>query len=201
MGWLLPTTYLEWKEPKKVRSALEQLDWGRCPWWLRRPMWVGALTALMLTNWGLGRLSARFHPEAHPPSFLSFLLVALGGSLTIVYVVPWLLAPLARITKPGVRLTDKGLMLSGTSNTVFRYGDIDNCEIASVDNDGEAVHLLAFRFRKRGVRVVGIDPAVCQSNLYRLLSEAGVGIRVVKGERLDGYISDYRRRCREAAAV
>lgn len=201
MGWLLPTTYLEWKEPRKIRSDLQRLDWGPCPGWLRRPMWVGALTALMLANWGLDRLTARFDPQIHPPSFLSAVLLALCASLTFVYLLPWLLTPAARITKRGVRLTDKGLAVAWMDYTVFRYDHIQNCEIASVENDGETARLLAFRYGKRAVNVVGIGPMVCQSDLYRLLSEAGVDIRAVKERRLDLYVADYQRRCREAAAV
>jgi hypothetical protein len=166
MSWLLSKTYLRWCEPRLIRRARERS--AAPPFWVQ-PFRILAFTALILLAWFL----AKFVPNVQPRPIRTLLAEALAISFTLVYVVPYLLGFLPHY----VSVTEKGIGSLTVKDAVWwEYKDIESCEIASRDIDGQTVRVLAIGFRKGYSVIVGVHATVSTGQLCRVLAERGVPV-------------------------
>jgi hypothetical protein len=159
MGWLLPKTYLRWREPKEVRRTCEWLE-RRSSSRLLRPALVLVVAGTLLCTWYLNK---------NPSPWWPAVLLGLGGGVVVVYVLPLLYV----ICPSEVRVTETCILkIVGDQPAAWKYTEIEACCIAT---DG-TVAVLEIVTRKGKNNIVGIAPSVPLDELARVLGEHGVEV-------------------------
>lgn len=173
MTRLLPKRHLEWKEPKAVRVAREQVETeSLSPWF--RPGAILIVVALCMTNWWL----ALRNPGKTPPPLTVALSLSTGFGVFLVYIVPWFF----RFCPSYIRIFDKSITrVIGNSATCWQFKNIDHCEIVSIANDGRAEPALLIHTVKGKRALIGV-PADLVSKVTDVLS--GLNVKVKQGEQL-----------------
>jgi hypothetical protein len=187
MGWLLPTVYLKWHEPKDVTLAREEIAERARPWWFK-PIMVVILAALMMFIWWV----AQFNPNnVNRPNFDTALATALGFPLFLIYVFPrmilWSFVRF-KFAKAKVKVIDKMIIYSGIGGhpVQFRSKDVAQCRIIAGGNGSPT--LLVVEFRKGKSCILGVAPEVSPENLDRVLRDR-CGLQVVVDDDRNSVIS------------
>jgi hypothetical protein len=164
MGWLIPRTYLHWREPALVRRTREAAEEKALPR-LLRPALVLLCTGLLLLQWYFATLN----PNKQPRPLWQVLPVAVGFGLLLVYVLPLLY----RLCPSSIRVTDAGLArVVGNHARVWKYRDLRSCRVVS---EG-AVSVLELTTGGGQAVILGIAPSVPLEELCEVL--AGCGVQV-----------------------
>jgi hypothetical protein len=168
MGWLVPKTYLQWREPRAIRRTREDLAAKTLPPW-GRPAIVAVVLGAVLLIW----LLARLDPNKHPPGVHVPLSIGLLAGLFFVYLLPWLY----RLAPSQILITDAGIrMVIGDGVSVWRYKDIHSCAIVSRDCNGEKMAILALTGPAGENCLLGIAPSIAIEDLKRTLAQQGLQV-------------------------
>jgi hypothetical protein len=170
MGWLLPTVYLKWYEPKEVTQAREEIAEQATQWWVK-PIMVLVLGALMMFDWWLGQ----FNPNnVKRFDFGTAVAFSLGATVFLIYALPRMLGSLfARIkgSKAQVKVTEKMIIYVGLVRPVqFPFKKIERCRIVARCNDGSPA-LLSLEFHNGKSRILGVAPEVSLKQLEQVLRD------------------------------
>lgn len=170
---LLPKRHLEWKEPKAVCVAREQVEAeSRSPW--IRPGALLVVVALCMANWWL----ALHNPTKKPVSLPVALCLTAGFGVFLVYVVPWFL----HFLPSHISIFDKSIArVIGNSATSWQFKNIHHCEIVSIAIGARAEPALLIHPVKGRRSIIGV-PADLVPKVTDVL--CGLNVRIEQGEQL-----------------
>lgn len=166
MGWLIPKTYLKWREPKSVRRVLGRAQiakWGR---------WDRLLAVVLLV--GCGMLGWSFHnpSDGEKASLWSLLFWTLVIATTYVwFVMPWIFRSPLHVT-----VSEKAITASNGLRHTFRYDNIMSCLIARRESNEGMVPILVVTPKKGDSIALGIAEEVSLEELRSVLVGRGVQI-------------------------
>jgi len=167
LRWLFPRTLLKWVEPAEIRQAFyenQRRRFGRLLPWI--------IIGSVLVIWMLGR-NAGFKDTLH-------LYLAAGSVVGVIFLIFWM----GKVTPVAVSITDTGIIRGfGDNATVWKYKNIDRCEIASVAAGGRTLSVLVLYLKGGRRSVVGVDSSISPDDL-RLLLE-GKGVKTAVGSTLE----------------
>lgn len=164
-----PSARLKWKEPRLVLRAKEILEEQALTWWAK-PALVFGVAGLFMLQWALARLN----PARHPLALARALPLAFGGGLFFAYAVPWLY----RLCPSEIRVYGHGITRSqGNGAVLWRYPDLERCELAEIQVGAARLTVLWLRTRK-GRRILLGVPEECAAELARVLAEMPVAFAV-----------------------
>lgn len=148
MRRLIPKAHLKWNEPKLVQQAKDVLeDQSLSPWF--KPGLAVAVAAMGMLQWWL----AKQDPTRTPPELSRALPLSFVAGVFFAYLVPWLY----RICPSRIQVFDDGIARScGSGASVWKYKDIDRCEIATVQVGNVRQALLLIHPRKAKRILLGI---------------------------------------------
>ncbi|MDD4060234.1 MAG: hypothetical protein PHW08_05980 [Kiritimatiellae bacterium] len=150
MKRLIPKAILKWKEPKLIRKVKNEMEQrAQSPWF--KPGVVVVWAGLLMLNWWVGKQD----PTKAPPSLPYALALAMGGGVFVAYVVPWVY----RLCPAYVQVFDHGIARScGDSGAVWKFKDIDRCEIASVGTGITTQSVLVIHTLNNKRIILGLPP-------------------------------------------
>jgi hypothetical protein len=164
VGWLIPKTYLRWREPYDLYRAREVLAWRALPRFFR-PTAAVVMSLLLLFGWALAPLN----PKNDPPTLECALGLALFFGPFMIYILP-----LLSLLEPSIIRVTETCIRCGSVR--WGYSDVTSCRIIM---DGEAEHaltVLEINTRNGKRHFLGIAPAVSVDELLRVLEERGVAV-------------------------
>jgi hypothetical protein len=167
MGWLVPKTFLMWREPRAARRKRESLAEASLSR-MARPAVVFFIAAILLLMWFLATLD----PNKHPPRFLAVLPIALGTGMVFVYAFPlmyWLCPSQVRLTERGIT------QVVGDHATIWAYEDVQCCRIIKEEQGSESSRILEVNTSK-GSFILGIAETVSLDDVERNLIEQNVQV-------------------------
>lgn len=165
MKRLIPKVHLEWKEPNLIRKARDEMEKRLLSPWLK-PGVVLLSTAFLMLNWWL----AKRIPERTPPSLPNALAMGIVCGICLAYVFPWM----CRLCPSYVQVSDRGITrVCGNSFVVWRFKDIDHCEVATVSGSETECSALVIYTRKGRRIILGVS-ADLLLKLTGLLTEMNV---------------------------
>ena len=170
MKRLIPKAKLEWKEPKAIRKARDQMDKKSLSPWFKPGVVVFSAAFLML-NWWL----ARQNPNKTPPDLHNALLLALFGGTFFAYGIPWMLS----LCPSYIRIFEHGISrVIGNSASLWKFKDISRCEFASVESGESRQSALVIHTTKAKRIILGI-PDELAAQAKQVLTEMNVKIEEI----------------------
>ncbi len=168
MGWLIPKTYLKWREPKAIRQTREALAEKALPGYFR-PLAVFVCAALIMLNWFLATLD----PQKNPPPLMFALPLSLMGGVLFVYIFPLFY----RLCPSEIRVTEIAITRTEGDHPIWlKYRDIRSCRIALQQSGHDVLAVLEITTHKGRTTIWGIDPAISLDDLQCALAERGVDV-------------------------
>jgi hypothetical protein len=152
---------LTWMEPKGFRKAELKGSWKSL---LRI---IGLTLGAVVVFIGIGHW---LEPEAN----VAWKLWVAGGGIVVMCLVIWVGTRLMRIT---VAITDKAIVWElGDTPTVYRFRDIDRCEIGTASVGGKPVAVLVVNLKNGDTETFGIASSISAEVVRTTLQQRGVGI-------------------------
>ena len=143
-----PSARLKWKEPRQIRQAKDILEEQALAWW-SKPALACGVAGLCMLQWALAKLN----PARHPLELARALPLAFGGGWFFAYAVPWLV----RLCPAEIRVCDHGITRSqGNGAVLWRYPDLERCELAAVQVGAARLRVLWLHTRKGRRILLGV---------------------------------------------
>ena len=171
MKSIIPKALLEWKEPKPLRKAMEELEQRAHSRWAKPFMLCVITLSLLAIRW-----MNSLNPDKSPPSWGASVPLAVAGACVFVYAMPLIY----RLCPSYVRVFDNGISrVVGNHARMWKFKDIDRCELALFRTGGGVHSVLVIHSRTTRSFVIGVGSDLVPKLIQTL---SGLGVRIVLNE-------------------